>query len=152
MIGFIKERLLGSKNKPTRAQVLAARPLRNPGVVWEREKRNEDQPSVVVLQIPRRHDRIANLAARLLKLPEYRKVELDEIGSDVWEMCDGDTSVDALTRAVCTKYRLNRRQAETSVTAYLRQLAERRLIALRTGAGGATAKKKQITSRRQKRA
>ena len=56
------------------------------------------------------------------------------MGSDVWEMCDGELTVDALTKAVCAKYRLNRRQGEASVTAYMRMLAERRLLARRTGA------------------
>ena len=97
-----------------------------------------------------------------MKLPDFRKLELDEIGSDVWEMCDGTLTVEALTKAVCAKYRLNRRQGETSVTAYLKQLAERRLVALRTGganagAGAAKRSARQTNSggsgsRKQKRA
>lgn len=55
-------------------------------------------------------------------------------------MCDGANSVEALTKAICTKYRLNRRQAETSVTAYLKMLAERRLVVLKTGKASAGAK------------
>jgi hypothetical protein len=136
LINQVRERVEGKKPKIPRSEVLAARPVRNPAVEWERWQRNEETPLVALLKIPRRKDRFGNLVARLFRLPDFRKLELDEIGSDVWEMCDGTNSVEALTKAVCTKYRLNRRQAETSVTAYLKMLAERRLVVLRKAASG----------------
>ena len=115
--------------------MLAARPVRNPRVDWERGSVSEERPEVVLLRVPRRSDRWGNFLARMFRLPDSRRIELDEMGSDVWEMCDGSRTVDALTRAVCAKYRLNRRQGEASVTAYMRMLAERRLLALRTNDG-----------------
>jgi hypothetical protein len=162
MIQQLKDRITGKKPTVSRVQVLGARPVRNPLVEWTREKRSgsaegDDAPEVALLRVPRRKDRLGNVVAKLFKLPDFRKLELDEIGSDVWEMCDGSHSVEALTKAVCAKYRLNRRQAEASVTAYLRMLAERRLIALRTNksaAAGAAANKGKGAgpSRRPKRA
>lgn len=134
MIGFLRQFVEGRKPNVSRAQVLGARPVRNPIVEWERyQPRDEERPEVVLLRVPRRSDRYGNFIARVFKLPSHRKIELDEMGSDVWEMCDGSLSVEALTRAVCAKYHLNRRQGEASVTAYMRMLAERRLLALRTG-------------------
>ncbi len=135
MIGYLKERITGGgRRKVTRAQIIGAQPVRNPAVQWERAPYEDDGPSVALLRVPRRRDRWGDMVARLFRLPDFRKLELDEIGSDVWEMCDGSHTVDAVTRAICAKYRLNRRQGETSVTAYLKQLAERRLVGLRTGA------------------
>lgn len=135
MIGYLKNIITGGK-KPnvSRADVLQSRPIRNPAIQWAREPRATGQTSVMVLRIPRRSDRLGNIVAKVMKLPDDRGLELDEIGSDVWEMCDGSTNVEAISRAISIQYRLNRRQAETSVTAYLKQLAERRLIAVRTGA------------------
>jgi hypothetical protein len=133
----IKERVTGTKPKFTRAEVLAARPHRNPAIEWNREVLRDGEPAVALLIIPRRRDRWGNVAAKLFRLPDGRKLELDEIGSDVWEMCDGTYTVEAVTKAICAKYRLNRRQGETSVTAYLRMLAERRLVALRVTKGQA---------------
>ena len=128
MIGYLKERITGGgRRKVTRAQIIGAQPVRNPAVQWERAPREEDGPSVALLRVPRRRDRWGDVVARMFRLPDFRKLELDEIGSDVWEMCDGSHTVDAITKAICAKYRLNRRQGETSVTAYLKQLAERRL-------------------------
>lgn len=135
MFGFLRQYIEPRKSKLSRAQILGARPFRNPVVEWAREQRDPDRPAVALLQVPRRKDRWGNFVAKMMKLPDYRKLELDEIGSDVWEMCDGTMNVEALTKAVCAKYHLNRRQGETSVTAYLRMLAERRLVALKSGSG-----------------
>jgi len=119
----------GGKPKVTRAQMLAAVPVRNSAVTWAREAR-DDRPEVALLRIPRRSDRFGNVIARLFQMPDSRKLELDEIGSDVWEMCDGARTVEAIARSICDKYRLNRRQSETSVVAYLKSLHERNLVAL----------------------
>lgn len=133
VIGQLKDYVTGRRGKPQRAQILSARPVRNPAVEWDRQARGDENEgtALVVLRIPRRTDRLGNAVARLFQLPAFRKVELDAIGSDVWEMCDGVASVEAITKAVCAQYRLNRRQGEASVTAYLRMLAERRLVGLR---------------------
>lgn len=159
----IKNRLIGKKPTVSRAEVMASRPVRNSQVVWERvppsgiakpdegEAAASARADVMLLKIPRRKDKMGNVIARVFKLPDYRKLELDEIGSDVWEMCDGETTVEVLTKAVCAKWQMNRRQGETSVTAYLRMLAERRLIAVRTGSKAGvkagTAKNKTGTRR-----
>jgi hypothetical protein len=149
LLGTLRERVAPTKPKVTRGEVLAARPLRNSLIEWERvEKavesgyRDEDgddstNPAesvpVIVLTIPRRNDRSGNMVAKWLKLPETRKVELDEMGSDVWEKCDGKTPVEVISREICQKYRLNKRQGEVSVTAYLKMLADRRFIYLKNG-------------------
>ncbi|MBC8104742.1 MAG: PqqD family protein [Cytophagales bacterium] len=152
LFGSIKNMVNGNRPKVTRAQMLGAIPVRNVAVQWGRETRDEARPRIALLRIPRRSDRFGNTIAKLFRLPEFRKLELDEIGSDVWEMCDGTISVEAVTRAICAKYHLNRRQAEASVAAYLKMLAERRLIALRSPK--ATAAKNPssggTTSRRRK--
>ena len=151
MIAAIKERVAPAKPKITRSEILAARPLHNPIIEWERMARSgvrkndddddnnsdsDDKPEIVelvVLRVPRRKDKWGNFVAVWLKLPDFRKVELDEMGSDVWERCDGETSVEAINRDICSKYRLNKRQGEVSVTAYLKMLADRRFIRLKTG-------------------
>ena len=157
-VQLIKNRVVGAKPTASRAEIMASRPVRNPVILWERtapsgtqtaKAKSDDAaedmgeaaplPPVMLLKIPRRSDKWGNFVARLFKLPEHRKLELDEIGSDVWELCDGVTTVEALNKAVCEKWQMNRRQGETSVTAYLKMLAERRLIAVRKGKAAVTA-------------
>jgi hypothetical protein len=145
---WARDRVNGKKPEVSRVMVLSALPVRNPGVEWERvaKKTDEDDDAgeggdgaaetLVLIRVPRRNDKLGNVAAKIFRLPDFRKLELDEIGSDVWEACDGNHTVEDLTGLLVRKYRLNRRQAETSVTAYLRLLAQRRLIALKTGQAG----------------
>jgi hypothetical protein len=154
MIGFLKKHIMGEKPRITRAEVLGARPVRNPAVDWERNVWRDAQPAVVLLHVPRRADRWGDFVARVFRLPSHRNIELDEMGSDVWEMCDGAQTVESLTRAVCAKYHLNRRQGEASVTAYMRMLAERRLLALRTAnprTGGAVPAKQGAKTKGEKK-
>lgn len=174
IVGLLKwaqEKVVGKKPEVSRTIVLAALPVRNPQVEWERVRKDADEESttdedeapaevgtaeaLVLIKVPRRKDRLGNLTAKIFRLPEFRNLELDEIGSDVWELCDGKHSVEDLTGVLVKKYRLNRRQAETSVTAYLKMLAERRLIALKTGQSGKAEGqrgKTTRTSRKPKRA
>ena len=139
MIGQLRALVEGRRARPSRGQVLASRPVRHPKIAWAREPaREEGLPELVLVRVPRRQDRWGNFVAKCFKLPDHKKIELDQIGSDVWELCDGTHSVENIARRISEGYKLNKRQAETSVTAYLKMLADRRLVGLQTG----TTKKK----------
>ncbi len=62
------------------------------------------------------------------RMPETRAVELDELGSFVWGMCDGENTVDKIIKSVSARYKLNRREVEMSVATYLQMLADRNFI------------------------
>ncbi len=59
-----------------------------------------------------------------------KKLQLDELGVHVWSLMDGtrnvDTIIDEFARAHC----LNRREAQVSVTLFLKSLGERGLIGM----------------------
>jgi len=59
-----------------------------------------------------------------------RKIELDEVGSFVWRMCDGQSRVREMIARLAEKYKLNRKEAEVSLTTFLRTLAARRLVVI----------------------
>ena len=61
-------------------------------------------------------------------LPKSRVVALDEVGSFVWERCDGQNTVNSIVNALCSKYKLTRKEAEMSLLAYFRQLGKRGII------------------------
>lgn len=107
----------------SREQSLASVPLRNQAVEAERTDAGE-----VRLVIPLRATWWARVLSRLFYVPKTRRVVLDEIGSFVWELCDGSRSVRDIIRALSARYKLHRKEAEVSVVAYLRQLASRGLI------------------------
>jgi len=114
------------RQKPlSREQSLGSIPVRNEAV----EEEEADDGNVRLL-IPRREDWWVRAAARVFYVPRKRRLTLDEIGSFVWGLCDGDHSVREIIRALAARYMLHRKEAEVSVVAYLRTLAKRRLIAV----------------------
>ncbi len=60
-----------------------------------------------------------------------RKLQLDVMGSAVWEMIDNRRSVREIAGLFGQAHQLGRREAEISVSAFLRELGKRGLVALR---------------------
>lgn len=116
------------KPRVTREQALRARPIRNPALQWERGTDGETR-----LRIPRRKDAVARALCRIFRAPEYREIVLDEVGSDIWELCDGQHSVEAIVSLTAKKYKMTRRECETSVSTYLKMLGERNLLGFQLG-------------------
>ncbi len=77
---------------------------------------------------------MAALIKRFSKAPEKtvnKKLELDTLGSAVWGLLDGNRSVKQVIEEFARIYQLNAKEAETSVTQFLRQLGKRGLIGFR---------------------
>lgn len=118
------------RKKPvlTREQALRARPVRNSMLEW----RTSDDGETCLL-IPRRKDFVGRVLGRMLRAPEHKEIVLDEVGSDIWDLCDGQHSVEAIVSAAAKKYKITRRECETSVGMYLKVLSERKLIGFQVG-------------------
>ncbi len=116
------------RKKPAidRDKVLKACPVRHPAVRFERGEDGDMR-----LFLPRRKDRLAKALMWVFRAGPEKEIVLDEVGSDVWEMCDGSTSVDAIVGAIAKKYKITRRECETSIGVYLKTLGERNLVGLR---------------------
>lgn len=116
-----------------RDAVLRLRPIRNSAIEWQENAAGEAE-----LTIPYRKDRWARVVGFLVHLPEVRKVQLDEVGTFVWRLCDGNHTVEAIVRAMIKEYKMNRAEVEASVAKYLQMLAERRFVGFleRKGAQG----------------
>ena len=114
------------RQKPlTREQSLASVPLRNELIEVERSDGGE-----IRLVIPRRESWWVNALSRVFYVPKTHRISLDEIGSFVWELCDGKHNVRQIVQALSTRYKLHRKEAEVSVVAYLRQLAKKGIIGI----------------------
>ena len=60
-----------------------------------------------------------------------RKLQLDELGTAVWGMLDGQKTVSQVIDQFSNLQKLHRREATVSVTLFLRELGKRGLIAMR---------------------
>jgi hypothetical protein len=62
---------------------------------------------------------------------QVRKLQLDSLGTAVWDLIDGKRSVKEIIQAFAGAYRLQAREAEVSVTRFVRELGRRGVIGLR---------------------
>ena len=62
---------------------------------------------------------------------QMKKLQLDELGTAVWDLVDGKRSVRQLVKTFAGTHQLELREAEVSVTLFMRELGRRGLIAMR---------------------
>lgn len=103
--------------------MLKARPVRNSLIKWEK-----DDNGLVSLVVPQKETTWVNVISKVFMLPKSRVVALDELGSVVWSMCDGHNTINGIIGFLRNKYKLTRKEAETSLFAYFRMLVKRGMI------------------------
>ena len=114
------------KKKPelSRVQSLDARALRNSGVRVVR-----DADGVATLYVPFRASGVVDTLCRWLRVPPSEaKFELDEVGTFVWDLCDGANPIREMVEQLSARYKLSRKEAEASLTIFLRNLVRRGLV------------------------
>ena len=111
----------------TRTEALASIPLRAPSATWEILENGE-----ILIEYPLSiKPFFIQLFSRFNKgQPQIptRKLQLDAMGSKVWQMFDGKKEVKTIIREVAGQTGLSLQEAEISVTTFLRQLGRRGLI------------------------
>ena len=60
-----------------------------------------------------------------------KKLQLDALGTAVWELMDGKRTVRQVVQRFAMKHQLHSKEAEVSVTLFLRDLGKRGIIGLR---------------------
>jgi hypothetical protein len=111
----------------TRTEALASIPLRSPSATWEILEDGD-----ILIEYPLSiKPFFLQLFSRFNKGQEQRptkKLQLDAMGSKVWQMFDGKKEVKTIIREVAEETGLSLQEAEISVTTFLRQLGRRGLI------------------------
>lgn len=118
-----------SEETLTRDQALEALPVRNEAVITRYGKNGE---ALLVFRVKQKAW-FASLL-RFMKREEtffiQKRLQLDEMGTLIWERSDGETSVLEMIDLLCQRYQLHRKEAEKSLLAFLRMLGQRGLIAM----------------------
>jgi hypothetical protein len=91
---------------------------------WEQLDSGEVQ---VVL--PRRRDAMGKLLSSVFYVPASKPVNLDVVGARVWQLCDGEHTVNDIAEALMEEHNLHRREAEVSLTEFLKMLGKRNMVA-----------------------
>jgi hypothetical protein len=66
----------------------------------------------------------------VLRLPESKRVVLDELGEDVWEKCDGKRRAETIIELFAREHELSFHEARVMVGQYLGVLAKRGVLAV----------------------
>jgi hypothetical protein len=115
--------MLRKQPKIGRAAMLKSKPARNDALTWETNENDE-----VTITVERREDWKAKVLSKVFWIPQSRTLMLDQIGAQVWEMCDGKTTVDQMIRHLSSEHKLNLKEAEVSLLTYLKSLGKKHLI------------------------
>ena len=114
----------------TRQEALAYKPVKSSQVTETRLETGE-----VVLEYPLAvRPLVAAVARRLGKsqedLIQIKKLQLDVLGTSVWDLVDGKRSVRRMIQIFADTHRLEKKEAEVSVTQFIRELGRRGLLGL----------------------
>lgn len=127
---------MGVSKKPpnpppgARAEALKRVPVKNDVV-----RTSRDESGDILIEYPVKPRRwIAGLIRRFGG-PEdavhTKKLQLDELGTVVWDLIDGQRPVKEMVKMFVKRYQLHPKEAEVSVTQFIRELGRRGLIGLK---------------------
>ncbi|MCS7223716.1 MAG: PqqD family protein [Armatimonadetes bacterium] len=102
------------------------KPCRSPQVLWERS----GERAIVCI---RQSGLVATIGRWFTGRETWKRIELDTIGTFVWERCDGQHTASEIAADLTRKYGLHRREAEASLLEFLVQLKKRGLVQVREG-------------------
>ena len=113
-----------------REVALACTPLKNPGVGETRLENGDVLLTYTLTVRPWFSGLIRRLGVAGAGTMQ-KKLQLDRLGTDVWDRLDGQRSVGNLILQFAEDHRLHAKEAEVAVTRFLRELGRRGLVGLR---------------------
>ncbi len=125
---------LRRKKKPegpavSRSEFLRLKPVRNPLLKWEKDEKGDIKLLIPLREDPAKKRVSGKIFSKLTpQPPKDRKIQLDKVGSVVWELCDGNATVKEIVEALHEKYKMMPSEAEISLDAYFKQLSKRGLV------------------------
>lgn len=118
-------RLFRTRPVPTREDIRRAVPKKRAEV----EARSDGE--VTVLRVPLAQRRgLVGWAARKSNSPTQHEIELDEVGSFVWGLCDGKRSLAGIASKLSKHYKITIHEAEVSLLDFVDSLRRRGCLIL----------------------
>ena len=115
-----------ASKRPSAAQLLTAVPHPN-----ESMRREENADGTLLLTIPlRRPLWLVPPLSWVLPFGGSRRVELDELGACVLNLCDGHNTVERIITQFSAEHKLSFREAQVAVTQFLKMLTQRGIVVI----------------------
>ena len=106
--------------------MLSARPVRNSAA-----EARPGEPSGVLVTVKRKRPWYFRPPFSWILRPRYRKtVVLDEVGAELWNLCDGKRTVEEIIDEFSSAHRLSFHEARVATTNYMKTLVERGVLAI----------------------
>ena len=97
--------------------LLSARPVRHPDVAWR------NWGGEVVILTPAGHDPAAPVGQA-----DGAEHDLNDVGSRIWELCDGQRSVEQIAAALAEEFEVEPQAARTDALEFVEGLLRMRLV------------------------
>ena len=110
----------------TAERMLRSRPYANEAMKVERLHGGGGIASIAI----RRPRYLVPPLSWILPFSSHRRVQLDALGLEVLDLCDGRHTVERMIETFASAHRLTFREAQLPVTQFLRQLTQRGLVAI----------------------
>jgi hypothetical protein len=124
-----KERTKPETQKPpeqivvTKDEFLRLRPIISPYV---EQKRRTD--TSLLLKLDTRMYKKRSIIKRFLPTPDFKRIQLDTLGMEVFLLCDGKNRIKDIMEIFQEKYKMTAMETQLSVQKFLISLTERHLI------------------------
>ena len=122
-------RIVSHQSHLSRAAALQCRPDKSLHITESRLETGE-----VLLEYPLTvRPWLAAVAKRLggpRESVQIKKLQLDAMGSAVWDLVDGNRTIRRIVQIFAEAHRLENKEAEISVTSFIRELGQRGLLGL----------------------
>lgn len=105
-----------------REEFLKAKPVRNPELRWQQDKKG------IRLTVPRKRTIWLRFFSKFLPLKREQLILLDEQGALVWSLCDGEHQVKEIAKRLSEKYEMRVSDAQAALDLYLVHLSKSSLI------------------------
>lgn len=108
----------------TRDDAFAAKPIATPTI--ERTAHDNGGALIAIAMRPSGYQKW------LLRIPDgaKRKIELDAVGVEVYDQCDGCTSVRQIARRFAKQHQVDQREAETAVANFIQMMVRKGLVSI----------------------
>ncbi len=110
-----------NKQQVDKSKFFSSYPIHNPSVISKKNDAGDYQIEIPLKKPPRWMTLFATF-------PEKKTVQLDTLGSFVWELCDGKHMVQDIINELADRYKLTKAEAAASLDKFLFDLGKRGLI------------------------
>ena len=114
------------RKKPAAGELLRGIPHRNNAM-----KLTQPTRRTTLVEVPlRRPKYLIPPFSWVLPFSSHRRVELDALGTDVLNLCDGARTVERIFEIFAQNHKLSFRESQLAVTKFLQMLSERGIVAI----------------------